>query len=215
MLNRFATAAAAISLVAAPVVLQAQTPAAPTAPAAPAAPAAAPAAPTAPALPPSPNLVPNGDIVSTLQASGKFTQLLKALDATNLTVTVKGTPGLTLFAPTDDAFKAIPDAQMTLLFRQSNLGTLQTILAYHLIAQTVDSSKIKGATGKVASAAQVDLALDGSKDVLKVNDADIIQADVKASNGVIHVIDKVLVPDGVALPTASAGLSGSGTEQGR
>jgi uncharacterized surface protein with fasciclin (FAS1) repeats len=115
-------------------------------------PAPAPAAPAAAPLPPSPNLVANGSIVATLKASSHFSILAKALDQAQLSGVLGQTPGLTLFAPTDDAF---------------------------------ETSKLQ---------------LDGSGDVLKVNDADIIEADVVATNGTIHVIDKVLIPADVTLP---------------
>jgi uncharacterized surface protein with fasciclin (FAS1) repeats len=78
------------------------------------------------------------------------------------------------------------------------------VLIYHLVHLDIDSSKIKGAKGPVQTVEQSQLQLDGSGPVLKVNDADIIQSDVRASNGIIQVIDKVLVPPGVQLPTVSA-----------
>ena len=154
---------------------------------------AQPAAP-APAGASAMNIAPSGDIVQTLTASGQFTTLLKALDATNLTSVLK-TPGpLTLFAPTDAAFAAAS-------VDMNNKAALQQLLVYHIINAKVDDSKIKGAKGPVPSAAGKPIQVDGSATPAKANDATIL-ADVNVSNGVIHVVDKVLSPDYVP-PTAS------------
>jgi uncharacterized surface protein with fasciclin (FAS1) repeats len=172
---------------------------------APAAPAAAPAAPAAaPAIPASPHVTPSGNMIATLQGSGHFSILLKALAATGLTDTLKATPNITLFAPTDDAFQALPPAQLSGLMAPKNAPVLQKVLIYHLVNLNIDSSKIKGAKGDVPTVESAKVALDGSGDVLKVNDADIIQPDVRVTNGIIHVIDKVLVPSDVSLPTVAA-----------
>ena len=155
------------------------------------------AAPMAPATPPvaaSPGLVPNGSIVATLKASSHFTILVKALEQAQLTAVLSATPGLTLFAPTDDAFNALPPGQLAKLLEADNAPILQKILIYHLVNLNLDSTKIKGAKGPVPSVETSQLQLDGSGDPLKVNNASIIQADVKATNGVIHVVDKVLIP---------------------
>jgi uncharacterized surface protein with fasciclin (FAS1) repeats len=165
--------------------------------------AAAPPASTA-TLPASPHVVPNGNLVSTLQGSGHFTILLKAVDAAGLSDTLKSAPNITLFAPTDEAFQALPPAELAQLLAPKNAPLLQKILTYHLVNAKVDSSKIKGAKGPVATVENNKVVIDGSTDDLKVNDADIIQSDVMASNGVIQVIDKVLVPPDVSLPAATA-----------
>ncbi len=194
--SRLLVAAVAVSLTACPLASFAQT-----------APAAAPAAPTATpssAVPASPNVVPNGNMISTLQGSGHFTTLLKALEATNLTATVKSTPDLTLFAPTDEAFQALPPGQLDQLMMAKNAPLLQKVLTYHLVHLNLDSSKIKGAKGPVESVETSKLVVDGSGPTLKVNDAHIIQPDVRATNGYIQVVDKVLIPSDVTLPTASA-----------
>jgi uncharacterized surface protein with fasciclin (FAS1) repeats len=195
-LARLPTAAIVAVLATFPFAASAQAPAA--------APAAAVATPPPAAIPASPNVVPNGNLVSTLQGSGHFTILLKALDAAQLSATLKTAPNLTLFAPTDDAFQALPPSQLSQLLEPKNAPMLQKVLIYHVVNALVDSSKIKGAKGPVVTVEATPVVIDGSADVLKVNNADIIQADVKATNGLIHVIDKVLVPNDVSLPTASA-----------
>ncbi|MHB8529058.1 MAG: fasciclin domain-containing protein [Caulobacteraceae bacterium] len=194
--------AAAIALLASPVTTFAQN--APGAPSmAPAPPPAAPIAP-AEAIPPSPHVVPNGDMITTLRSSGRFNILVKALDSTNLSPVLKSTPDLTLFAPTDQAFQALPPAELSLLLAPKNAPTLQKILTYHLVHLNLDSSKFKGAKGPVESVEKSPLQVDGSGQVLKVNNADIIQSDVHATNGTIQVIDKVLIPTDVQLPTTAA-----------
>jgi len=200
-LSRLFIAAAAASLIACPIGALAQT-----------APPAA-AAPT-PAIPASPHVVANGNIISTLQGSGHFAILLKALDTANLTATLAKAPDITLFAPTDEAFKALPAGLLNGLMMPSNAPILQKVLIYHLVNLNLDSSKIKGAKGPVPSVENGKLVVDGSGPVLKVNDADIIQSDVHATNGFIQVVDKVLIPTDVTLPTASAAATPPATLSG-
>jgi len=183
--------------------------------AAPPAPSAgAAAAPPATPVPASPNLAPNGSMYATLKASGDFTILTKALDEAQLSKVLTSQPGLTLFAPTDQAFKALPPAQLTALMQPDNAPILQKVLIYHLVNLSLDSSKIKGSKGQVPSVETSKLQLDGSGTPLKVNDADIIQSDVRASNGIIHVVDKVLIPGDVTLPTAAAAAAPAAAPNG-
>jgi len=201
LLSRTLIVAAAAGALLAPTLSQAQS-APPMAPAAAdaAAPVAAPAAPPAPVLPASPNLMASGDMVSTLKGSTHFTILVKALDAAQLSGVLSATPGLTLFAPTDEAFNALPPAQLAKLMLPDNAAILQKVLIYHLVNLSLDSTKIKGAKGPVPSVETSQLQLDGSGSPLKVNDADILQTDVRASNGIIHVVDKVMIPSDVTIP---------------
>lgn len=151
---------------------------------APAAPGAAPAAPPAAAV----HIAPAGDIVQTLQAGGQFTVLIKALNATNLTPVLKNNKGLTIFAPTDAAFAAYMPTDKLL----ADLPGLQKLLTHHLINADVDTSKFKNAHGPVASVAGDKIVLDGTGEPLKADQANILQADVRASNGLIYVVDQVL-----------------------
>ena len=189
MFRTFLTAAAVTALLA-PIAASAQD-AAP-----------APMAPAAATLPASPNLVAAGSITATLKASPHFTILSKALDQAQLSAVLNATPGLTLFAPTDEAFQALPPSQLAKLMLPDNAPVLQKILIYHLVNLSLDGAKIKGAKGPVPSVETSQLQIDGSGATVKVNDADVIQADVKATNGIIHVIDKVLIPGDVTLPAA-------------
>lgn len=165
--------------------------------------AAAPAA----AVQASPNLTAQGSVFATLKASPDFTILTKALDDAQLSAVLSSTPGITLFAPTDAAFKALPPAELAALMQPANAPTLQKVLIYHLVNLRLDSAKMKGSKGPVPSVETSKLQLDGSGSVLKVNDADIIQTDVMATNGIIQVVDKVLIPTDITLPTAAAANS--------
>ena len=172
-------------------------------------PVAAPAAPTAGAAGYRP-IAPAGDILATLQASGEFNTFVKAATVTNLAQLLKAQPNITVLAPTDAAFAAMPADQLQALMQPANVGQLQALVTYHLINARLDSAKIKGhAATPVATVANSKVTLDGSGATLKANDANIIQADVSASNGVIQVIDKVLSPSWTP-SVASAGAVAGG-----
>jgi uncharacterized surface protein with fasciclin (FAS1) repeats len=207
-LIRFATTALAAVMITLPAAALAAPGDAPTAPP----PAAAPA-PATPALPSIPKVTPGPDIYTTLKTSGQFTILVKALDQAGLAPILQRYPNLTFFAPTDAAMNALPPDVLTKLLAQNDASAnqLQQILKYHLINAVVDSSKIKGAKGPVNTVENTPVVFDGANpDDLLVNNADIIQADVKVANGgVINVIDKVLIPTdspfaAPAAPAASA-----------
>jgi uncharacterized surface protein with fasciclin (FAS1) repeats len=189
---------------AAPEQMPADAAPAPTAPATPdeAMPAPSPA-PTKPATAtPAPTmaaptgadakLVANGDIVDTLKASGQFTTLVKALDATNLTSVLKTNQNLTLFAPTDAAFAALPAGELDKLM--ADPAALQKVLTFHVINAKVDTAKLKGAKGPVNTVNGAPILLDGSGEKIMAGNGAITQADVMPTNGVIHVVDKVLMP---------------------
>ncbi|MDB5446108.1 MAG: hypothetical protein JWQ97_1425 [Phenylobacterium sp.] len=172
-------------------VKQSATPAAAAAPAATAAPGASIA-----------RVTPHGDLVETLRGSGQFTTFLKATDATNLTGVLKNNQNLTVFAPTDAAFAALPPGQLDRLMADKD--GLQKLLTHHVINARVDSTKIKGAKGPVPSVAGNPIVLDGTGEVLKADNATIIQADVITSNGVLQVVDGVLMPGAAGAGDAAA-----------
>ncbi len=157
----------------------------------------------------SAQVVAAGDIVATAKASGQFTTFLKAAEATNLTGLLKDTKNLTVFAPTDAAFAALPAGELDKLMLPENKAQLQKVLIYHVINAKVPASEFKGATRKAATVAGPSVELAGGA-TLKVNDAEITQADVMATNGVIHVVDKVLMPPG-AMAAANTAVSASAT----
>lgn len=157
-------------------------------------PALAQTAPAAPAVAPAyVPVVSQGDSIETLKASGEFRVLIRAIDRANLTAVIKGQTALTLFAPTDTAFAAMPPAQLEALMNDA--PALQAMLIYHLVNAPVDSAKLKGAKGPVQTVAGKGLVLDGSGASLMANDAHIIQADVRTTSGFVQVVDKVLTPE--------------------
>jgi uncharacterized surface protein with fasciclin (FAS1) repeats len=182
-IHRLLTATAAVSLIAGAAMAQAPAPAATP-------PAAAPAA----AAPTTGKLVPNGDLSNTLRAAPNFTVFTKALDATNLSSLLKSSPGLTVFAPTDTAF---PQSKLDSLM--ADKPGLQKFLLHYIINAKIDSTKIKGVHGGLPSGAGDKIVVDGTATdgTLKADNATIIQADVMASNGVIHVVDALMVAGSV------------------
>ncbi len=133
---------------------------------------------------------------------------MKAATATNLAQVLKAQPNITVLAPTDAAFAAMPAAQLQALMQPANIGQLQSLVTYHVINARLDSAKIAGhAATPVATVANAKVTLDGSGPVLKANDANIIQADVNASNGVIQVVDKVLSPNWTPPPATAASVA--------
>jgi uncharacterized surface protein with fasciclin (FAS1) repeats len=149
-------------------------------------------------------LTASGDITATLRQSPDFTTLVKALDATNLASLLQRQPGLTVFAPTNAAFAALPAGKLDALM--ADKAGLQKLLLHHVINAPVPGSKIKGSRGPVPSGAGDPIVIDGSADVLKADNANIIQSDVAASNGTVHVVDQVLMAGSVpaALPETAA-----------
>jgi uncharacterized surface protein with fasciclin (FAS1) repeats len=133
------------------------------------------------------------DIVETAVADGSFTTLVAAVQAAGLVETLQGPGPFTVFAPTDEAFAALPEGTVETLLLPENRDQLTAILTYHVIPGAVMSGDIAGQTLSVASVNGAELAIDAT-DGVRVNNASVIAADVTASNGVIHVIDTVLLP---------------------
>jgi len=215
-LSRVLSAAAVAAMISGAAYAQEAAPAAAPAPAAATpAPAAAPAAvavPAAPAAPAFTPVAPAGDIVATLKASGEFKTFLKALDATNLTSVVAKNPNLTVFAPTDAAFAALPAGELDNLMKPANATQLQQLLIYHIVNAPVTEAKIKGAKGPVQTVAGSDLLLDGSTDPIKANSAQVLQANVAASNGIVYVVDHVLSPSDPVIAQAKAEIEAAKAE---
>ena len=167
--------------------------------AAPAAQATTPAAPaqTAAAL-------QNNVVVDVLRANGQFTTLLAALDAAQLTETLSTQPAISIFAPTDAAFAALPEADRARLLDPANVNELRQVLLYHVVVADVNSSQIEGAKGGVQTAATTEVQLDGTGDAIKVDNATVTTADVDAGNGSIFIIDRVLNPAESMVATGDA-----------
>jgi uncharacterized surface protein with fasciclin (FAS1) repeats len=136
------------------------------------------------------------DIVAVAVATEGFSTLVAALTAAGLVETLQGEGPFTVFAPNDAAFAALPEGLLEKLLLPENIAVLTSILTYHVVGAKVLSTEV--VAGDAASVEGSNLALATDMGVM-VNDATVIQADVEASNGVIHVIDKVLVPPTVDL----------------
>ncbi len=132
------------------------------------------------------------DIVDTAVAAGDFTTLVAAVQAAGLVDTLKGEGPFTVFAPTDAAFAALPEGTVDTLLKPENKDQLVSILTYHVVPGAVMSSDLtEGMTAATVQGANVTFTLDGGA---KVNGANITTADIATSNGVIHVIDTVIMP---------------------
>lgn len=179
------------------------------APAAATAPSAAVGAPSATVAGLAKPVVVQGDLIDTLRLSGQFNTFLKGVDATNLTGLLKSNKNLTVFAPTDAAFAAMPPADLARL--QSDKTAMQKFILHHVINAPIDSTKIKGHAGPVPSGAGDNVMLDGSDEAgtLKVDGATIVQADVHTGSGLLQVVNKVLQPGTPAPATASVAASGA------
>lgn len=136
---------------------------------------------------------PRQDIVDTAVQAGSFNTLAQALKAADLVDTLKGSGPFTVFAPTDQAFNNLPPGALEVLLKPENKEQLRSILTYHVVPGRVTASDV----GKLTSAKTVngqEVRISVLKKVVRVNDAKVTKTDVAASNGLIHVIDRVIVP---------------------
>jgi uncharacterized surface protein with fasciclin (FAS1) repeats len=137
----------------------------------------------------------NQDIVATAVGAGQFKTLAAALKAADLVDTLKGTGPFTVFAPTDEAFAKLPPGTVDNLLKPENKSKLKAILTYHVVPGAVKAEQVtKLDTAKTVNGATVKVSAKGGK--VMINDATVVKADISASNGVIHVIDKVILPPG-------------------
>jgi uncharacterized surface protein with fasciclin (FAS1) repeats len=134
-----------------------------------------------------------GDIVDTAASAGSFNTLVAAVKAADLVDTLKGPGPFTVFAPTDEAFAKLPAGTVEDLLKPENKDKLIAVLTYHVVPGKVMSSDIAGQKLSVATAQGGKINVNATSGVM-INDAKVIAADVDASNGVIHVIDKVILP---------------------
>ena len=133
------------------------------------------------------------DIVDTAVAAGSFTTLAAALEAADLIDTLKGDGPFTVFAPTDDAFAALPAGTVESLLQPENKDQLVAVLTYHVVPGKVKASDVvKLDSATTVNGADVSIAAGDSG--VTVDNANVVQTDIMASNGVIHVIDAVILP---------------------
>jgi uncharacterized surface protein with fasciclin (FAS1) repeats len=136
------------------------------------------------------------NIVDTAVAAGSFTTLAKALTAADLVATLKGPGPFTVFAPTDEAFAKLPAGTLDNLLKPENRDKLRRILTYHVVAGEVRAADVvKLSSAKAVSGDTITVkAMDGN---VHVDHANVTRTDIQASNGVIHVIDAVILPKGI------------------
>ncbi len=137
---------------------------------------------------------PTHDIVDTAVAAGSFKTLVAAVTAAGLVETLKGAGPFTVFAPTDAAFAALPAGTVEMLLKPENKGKLASVLTYHVVPGKVMSGDLLGKKATPKTVEGQTLAIDATGGGVMVNDATVSTADIAATNGVIHVIDKVLMP---------------------
>ncbi len=164
----------------------------------PATPPATKTAPLEPVSSPAPMAAPGAmmasekTIVEIASTNGSFKTLTAALKAAGLVKTLSGSGPFTVFAPTDAAFAALPKGTVEKLLRPENKALLVKILTYHVVSGEVLSTNLKSGKVKTVEGSPVMVKV-GTRGVM-VNNANVVKADIKASNGVIHVIDKVILP---------------------
>lgn len=133
------------------------------------------------------------DIVDTAVAAGSFKTLAAALQAAGLVDTLKGAGPFTVFAPTDQAFAKLPAGTVENLLKPENREKLKAILTYHVVAGNVTAAQVtKLKSAKTVQGSEVKISVSGGK--VMVDNANVVKTDITASNGVIHVIDTVIMP---------------------
>lgn len=135
-----------------------------------------------------------GDIVETAVEAGQFKTLAAALNAAGLIDALKGTGPFTVFAPTDEAFAKLPAGTVESLLRPENKEKLKAILLYHVIPGNVTADQVIRLNDESVKTLQGGSIKVRTKDGVRVDNANVIRTDIKASNGTIHVIDTVLMP---------------------
>ena len=139
--------------------------------------------------------VMGADIVDTAVKAGQFNTLAAALKAADLVDTLKGPGPFTVFAPTDEAFRKLPAGTVENLLKPENKAQLVKVLTYHVVPGKVMSDYLAGKKTEVKTVEGETLAIDATADGVMVDNAKVVSADVAADNGVIHVIDTVVMPN--------------------
>jgi len=135
------------------------------------------------------------DIVDTAVAAGSFTTLAKALTAADLVATLKGPGPFTVFAPTDEAFAKLPAGTLENLLKPENKAMLRRVLTYHVVpGKVMAADVVKLSSAKAVSGDMLSIKASGG--TVMVNRSRVVNTDIAASNGVIHVVDTVLLPAG-------------------
>ncbi len=135
-----------------------------------------------------------GNLVQLAAGSSSLATMTAALDAAGLTETLAGEGPYTVFAPTDAAFEALPKTTLEELLKPTNKRLLARVLSYHIVSGYLSGDNLQSGTVQTLEGAPVNVQVDTASRSVKVNDARVIQPNVQASNGVIHAIDKVILP---------------------
>jgi len=156
---------------------------------------------TAPALP----AVSSENVIEVLKMHGRFSTLLQALDQAQLTETLATRPRITIFAPTDQAFAAMPEAERNRLLDPANAQELRNLMLYHVLVADLRPDQIMGARGPIATAGGLEVDIDGTGETIVIDTANVTDPVVDVANGNIYFIDRVLNPNGPALGVAATG----------
>ncbi|MEQ9823656.1 MAG: fasciclin domain-containing protein [Puniceicoccaceae bacterium] len=132
------------------------------------------------------------DIVDTAVSAGGFSTLVAAVQAAGLVDTLKGKGPFTVFAPTDEAFAALPAGTLESLLKPENKDKLVGILTYHVVPGKVMAADVKNMEATTVNGQTATVVVSGSG--VQIEGANVVKTDIKTSNGVIHVIDKVMLP---------------------
>lgn len=135
------------------------------------------------------------NIVETAISNDQFSTLVTALQSADLVEALQGDGPFTVFAPTNDAFAALPEGTLEALLKDENKQNLQAILTYHVVSGKIKAEDIASGSTEVNTLLGRSLTVQKNPDGVTVNGANVTTADIKASNGVIHVIDAVVVPE--------------------
>jgi uncharacterized surface protein with fasciclin (FAS1) repeats len=135
-----------------------------------------------------------GDIVDIAAGAGSLETLVAAVEAAGLVDTLKGEGPFTVFAPTDEAFAKLPEGTVESLLMEENRDQLVAVLTYHVVPGRVMAADAAGNTVELASVQGQSVTVDGSGYGVTVEGANVTRADIMASNGVIHIIDAVILP---------------------
>jgi len=150
------------------------------------------------------------DIIDTAVGAGSFNTLAAALKAADLIDALKGEGPFTVFAPTDAAFAALPEGTVATLLKPENKAMLQAILLYHVVPGELDAKHVLGQeTLTTLNGQRTDIAVRSGK--ARIDNATIVKTDIQTSNGVIHVIDAVILPESKTIPEVAEAAGSFGT----
>ncbi|MEL7037313.1 MAG: fasciclin domain-containing protein [Cyanobacteria bacterium J06592_8] len=135
-----------------------------------------------------------GNIVEIASGDSTFSTLVAAIEAADLAEALSAEGPYTVFAPTDEAFAALPEGTVDELLKPENKDQLITLLTYHVVPAKVLSTEIEPGAVETVEGEPLEIAVDPDTNEVKVNDATVVKTDIVGSNGVIHVVDKVILP---------------------